>query len=120
MIMTQGSHNRIYIFTRDTHDYIILHSLFPTIDLGNCKWLRKFGILCFCKTGILGPQYIQRIHTFITSIAFKCVELNAHALMIALIAAKDNFVFCFGFQASKHFGPFRVFSKFWYVGLYKS
>ena len=30
MIMTQGSHNRIYPLTRDTHDYIILQSLFPT------------------------------------------------------------------------------------------
>jgi len=28
---------------------------------------------------------------FITSNAFKCVELNAHALIIALIVARDNF-----------------------------
>ena len=36
------------------------------------------------------PSYsLQR--NFVTSNAFKCVELNAHALIIALMVVRDNF-----------------------------
>ena len=54
------------------------------------NWYALFFLRYWCSWISVHPSYsLQK--NFVTSNAFKCVELNAHALIIALMVVRDNF-----------------------------